>query len=380
MRVSNVHAELYRVPPRVALSDAIQQVDKIEFVVVTIETDTGIRGTGWTYTGVGGLALRDLVNTYIAQFIIGSDASRIGMLWQKVWNELHIAGSAGMTALALSAVDIALWDVSGKHHGVPLFRLWGGHRESVPVYASGLDLHLSPDELAERLQSYLALGYKAVKIKVGRDNPDDDIARVAAARETVGPGVALYLDANQKWAPGTAVQRIESLARFRPGWIEEPVLADNSFGSERVRAKSTVPVALGETLYTRFQFADAIRAGSVDIVQPDLGRVGGYSEWLRIANLASAFGLPVAPHYMPELTVHAMCSIDNGLVLENTMGMELRELGLTASSFDIRDGLARPAEAPGHGVILDEDFLKRHLTDGSFTVKDTRLESRIDLG
>ena len=375
MKITELEVELLRVPPTIQLQDAIQRISTWEWVLVTLRTDEGISGTGWTYTlGMGGTSIRDLIDVYLRPLLIGADAENVEQIWQRCAAELHAIGSTGISSLAISAVDIALWDAVGQKHGVPLYRLLGGSRETVPAYASGLNLHLEGDSLAEQLTGFLDRGYKHVKVKVGRDDLAEDVERVARARQTIGSDAALFLDANQKWTGADAVRRVRALERFDPHWIEEPVIAEDIEGNSLVRAKVSTPVALGETLYSRYQVADYIRAGAVDIVQVDIARVGGFSEWMKIARLAAAHNLPMAPHYMTELSVHALCAIDNGLILEDIEGGTLTELGLLAEPFTIEAGFARPPARPGHGIVFDTDAIARYrVTDTSFEVTPTRL-------
>jgi L-alanine-DL-glutamate epimerase-like enolase superfamily enzyme len=272
----------------------------------------------------------------------------------------------------ISCVDVALWDAVGQHLGLPLYRLWGGHRDKVPAYASGLNLHLDGDGLAEQLSGYLERGYRAVKVEVGRPDIEVDVERIAQARKTIGASIEMYLDANQTWQASDAIRRIRRLEQFSPSWIEEPVLAEDTAGNARVRAGIGTPVALGESLFSRYQYADVIRAGAVDIVQADVARVGGFSEWLKIAHLAGAHNLKMAPHFVSELSVHALCAVDNGLVLEDIEGGTLAELGLATEPLRIIDGMAHPPNRPGHGVVFDEAAIERSRVTGSFAVVPTR--------
>lgn len=321
MRISGIDTRLYRIPPAVQIEDSIQRISQWEFVVSTVTTDAGINGTGFAYTlGIGGTALRELVDTYLTPLVLGSDPRDVERIWTRCWWELHALGSAGMSRFALAAIDIALWDILAKHAGVPLYRLLGGSRDRIPAYGSGINMHLEGEPLLDQMRGFLALGYRAVKMKVGRDNPEEDVERVGSVRRLIGPSVRLMLDANQKWTAGEAIRRAAMLRSFDPSWLEEPILADDRVGHVHVREATGVPIAIGETLYTRYEFADYMRAGAVDIVQADITRVGGFTEWMKIARLAEGFNLPVAPHFMMELSVHALCAVPNGLILEDLQG------------------------------------------------------------
>jgi len=373
VKITDVEVDLLRVPPTVQLQDAIQNITTWEWVMVTLQTDSGVRARGWTYTlGMGGAALREMIAVYLVPLLVGEDPRDIERLWQRCTAELHAIGMGGATSLAVSAVDIALWDAVGQSIGEPIHRMLGGFRESIPVYASGLNLHLDGDGLTESLGAYLDRGYRSVKVKVGRDDLAEDVERIRAARAAIGPSVELLLDANQKWAAGDAVRRIRQLEQFDPAWIEEPVDADDLDGMRRIRASVGTPVAAGESLYSRFQFARYLGTGAIDVVQGDISRVGGFTEWLKIAHLASAYNLQMAPHYMTELSVHAVCGVHNGRILEDIEGGTLTELGLLAEPFVVTDGVARPPARPGHGVVFDEAALARYRVEGPFEVTPTR--------
>ena len=360
MRISSIEAKLYRIPPAARIEDSIQRIAKWEFILTTVRTDTGIGGVGFCYTlGIGGTAICELVETYLTPLLLGEDPRNIERIWNQCWWELHGLGSGGMSRFALATIDIALWDILAKHADVPLSRLLGGARERIPAYGSGINIHLEGEPLLDQMRGFLAKGYRAVKMKVGRDNPQEDIERVGAVRKLVGPGVKLMLDANQKWSAGEAVRRANSLRPFDPYWLEEPILADDREGHAHVRRGAGIPIAVGETLYTRYEFADYIRLGAVDVVQADIPRVGGFTEWLKIAKLAESHNLPVAPHFLMELSVHALCAVPNGLILEDLQGGSLTELGILAEPIRVENGELAPPARPGHGIVFDPAALRR---------------------
>ncbi len=375
MRISGIDTRLYRIPPAVQIEDSIQRISQWEFVVSTVTTDAGINGTGFAYTlGIGGTALRELVDTYLTPLVLGSDPRDVERIWTRCWWELHALGSAGMSRFALAAIDIALWDILAKHAGVPLYRLLGGSRDRIPAYGSGINMHLDGEPLLDQMRGFLARGYGAVKMKVGRDNPEEDVERVGSVRRLIGPSVRLMLDANQKWTSGEAIRRAALLRSFDPFWLEEPILADDRVGHVHVREATGVPIAIGETLYTRYEFADYMRAGAVDIVQADITRVGGFTEWMKIARLAEGFNLPVAPHFMMELSVHALCGVPNGLILEDLQGGSLTDLGILAEPIRVVNGEISPPARPGHGILFDPAALRRYEVTGKVTgIAPTRI-------
>lgn len=374
MKITEVEIDLLRVPPAITLQDSIQRISTYEWILVTVSTDEGHTGRGWTHSlGMGGAAISELVSVYLRPLLLGAEAENIERIWHRCWDELHAVGTTGITTLALSAVDIALWDVVGKKHNVPIYQLLGGYRDSIPAYASGLNLHLDGDALVEQVSSFVERGYRTIKVKVGRDDITEDIERLAVVREAIGSNVNLLLDVNQKWTGADAARRVKLFERFNPSWIEEPVKAEDISGNARVRSSVSTPVALGESLYSRYQVADYIRAGAVDIVQADVTRVGGFTEWMKIAHLSSANNLPVAPHANSELSVQALCGVENGYILEDIEGGSLTDLGLLDEPFVVQGGMASPPPRPGHGIIFSEAAIDRYRVTDEFTVEPTRL-------
>jgi L-alanine-DL-glutamate epimerase-like enolase superfamily enzyme len=317
--------------------------------------------------GMGGSAIRELVETYLTPLIIGRDPLDVEQIWRSGWWELHSLGSAGLTRFALAAIDIAIWDILAQRAQVPLYRLLGGARERIAAYASAINIHLDGEPLLEQMRGFLAEGYRAVKMKVGRDNPEEDVERVASVRQLIGPAIRLMLDANQIWTAAEAIRRATLLRPYHPFWLEEPILADDRDGHVHVRQATGIPIATGETMYTRYEFADFIKAGAVDIVQADIVRVGGFTEWLKIAKLAESFNLPVAPHFLLELSAHALCAVPNGLILEDLKGGSLTDLGILAEPMQVKHGELQPSPRPGHGIVLNTDRLSRYEVTGKIS-------------
>lgn len=365
MRITGITTHLYRIPPAVTIEDSIQRVSHWEFLVTTLATDAGLSGTGFAYTnGCGGTAIRELVDTYVAPLVIGRDPVDIERIWRGCWWELHSLGSGGMTRFALASVDIALWDILAQHAHEPLYKFLGGTRDRISAYASAINMHLDGEPLLDQMRGFVAEGYRAVKMKVGRENPEEDVERVGSVRRVIGPGTKLMLDVNQAWTAGEAIRRTALLRPFDPFWLEEPILADDRQGHVHVRQVTGVPIAVGETMYTRYEFADFIRAGAVDVVQADIVRVGGFTEWMKIAKLAESFNLPVAPHFMMELSIHALCAVPNGLILEDLRGGSLTDLGILVEPMQVKDGELRPPDRPGHGIVLNTRALQAHEVTG----------------
>lgn len=365
MQIESVSSRLYRVPPSLRWEDSTHHVSAIEYVVTDVTTDTGLVGTGLSYTtGVGGTAIVALVDDYCARMLVGEDPLAIGLLCDALGKQLHRSGT-GLAQLALAAVDTALWDLAGKHAGLPVHRLLGGFSDSVPAYGSGIDLFLDEEGLLAHVEELLALGFDWIKIKVGKDDPAEDAARAAAVRRLIGPQRRLCVDANQVWELPDAVRHASALAAAGADlvWLEEPLHPEDVEGHASLRARVQLPVAIGESVYTDSQFLAYLRAGAVDVLQPDICRVGGFTAFMRIAHLAAAHHLPIAPHYLAELTLPALCAIPNGLVLEWVRGGTLGELGVLAEPMRLEDGVAYASPTPGHGVVLDREALAPYEVD-----------------
>lgn len=354
MRINSISTTLYRVPPATPWEDSTHRVSGLEYLVLDLSTDEGLTGVGLSYTiGVGGTALKALIDDYCTGLVIGKDPRDFERVASDIAQNLHRTGTGGINTLAAAAIDIAVWDTVSRADGLPLYRRMGGARDSIPAYASGIDFHLAPQELRQSCAGYVAAGYEAVKIKVGRPRLGEDLARIEAAREALGDERLLLLDANQAWRVDEAVRRCAAFEEFDPFWIEEPLDAEDVEGHAHLRRSTRIPIALGESLYSKHEFLAYLQARAVDIIQPDICRVGGFTQWLKIAHLAEAWEVGVAPHFLVELSVHGLCAVSNGVILENVGGGSLDATGLAPGSDPVANGTGSPSQRPGHGVELD---------------------------
>jgi len=378
MKITSFDTGLYSVPLTESWGSSNYSCTSLEFVVVWLHTDTGHTGTGWTFSvGNGGSAFKNLVDHYLAPKVVGRDPLQVERLWNAMWLESHDIGSGGASTHAIAAVDIAVWDLVGQELGQPLYRLLGDYRDSLPGYGSGVNLHLSLDDLLAQIESFLAQGYRSIKMKIGRD-PHEDLDRVMAVRKLVGPSVGIRVDANQKWSPPEVIRRIRLLERADLFWLEEPTLSDDVEGHVRIRQRIDVPIAVGESLYTKHQFADWITRGACDYVQPNVHRVGGITEFMKIVKLAEGHNVPVSPHFGMELVAHLGCAAPNIIGFEGLRGAGLSEMGIVEEPTVVTDGRIRPSQRPGHGVRFRRDVLEQH----ALTEADLRAErpvTRIDL-
>jgi len=367
MKISNIQTNAYRLPPSSPWEDATNKVSGLEFIIVEVSTDTGLVGTGISYTvDIGGTAIKTLVEDYLAPLAIGMNPLHYEQIWQHLQRQSRRLG-LGVNSMAIAAIDIAIWDLMGKHYRQPLYKLLGGARDRIPAYISEINLSGTDtvDDLLDRVDSYIAQGYRTVKMKIGKPDFEEDIERIAKVQERLGPGGTLLVDLNQKWSAAEAIQKCARLDAFNLGWIEEPMPYQDINGHAQLKKAVRTPIALGESMYSKQQFLEYLKADAVDIVQADVAFVGGITEWLKIAHLANAFGKPVAPHYMMELSLHMLCGVTNSYMLENVVGGSFTELGLLEAPIAVQNGAGIPSSLPGHGIVFNPSALEPHLLRSS---------------
>lgn len=326
----------------------------LHLVRVDVDCSDGVTGTGFAWTPtIGAAAVRALVDTDIAAFVVGRRADARS-LWPELWRHLHEAGGAGVTTIAMAGVDLALWDAAGKRASLGLADQVGRIRTTVGVYGSGVNLHYPLDELVAQAQRWVEAGYDAVKIKVGKPDLAEDVDRVAAVREVIGPRRELMIDANQRWDLPTAITSLAALERFDLHWIEEPLRSDDTLGYLELRGSIGVPVAMGENVHTVHRFRELAALGVADVLQPNVVRVGGVTPFLEIAALVDAADLVLAPHLLPELSGQLAMSIAQQTRIERVEDADLDALGLLVGPSPVRfDGATLTAPgAPGIGIEL----------------------------
>jgi len=354
--ITDMRADLYRIPLPEVLTDSMHGVmAAFELITARIQDAEGAEGVGYTFTvGRNGSAVLATLQDEIAEVAAGHDADRIEHLWQRVWWALHYGGRGGPTVLALSAFDMALWDLKARRAGLPLWKLLGGHDPRVPCYAGGIDLQLPLDELLAQTDANLGRGFRAIKMKVGRAHLAEDVERVAAMRGHLGAGFPLMADANMKWTADLAIRAARAFQPYDLTWLEEPIAPDDVAGHARVVAQGGVPIAAGENLRSLWEFKALIASGGVTYPEPDVTNCGGVTPFMKIAHLAEAFGLPVTSHGAHDVTVHLLAACPNcsyleahGFGLDRYIAMPLR----------IENGVAIAPDRPGHGIAFDWDGL-----------------------
>ncbi len=359
MKIKSLRSALYRVPLATPLSDSTHgEMPFFELITVRIVDDEGHEGLGYTYSvGVGGLAIQALIEHDLKPLLLGEDPGRIEHLWWKMWWGLHFSGRGGHASFAIASVDIGLWDLAGKRHGEPLWRLLGGYSPRVKVYAGGVDLYFTLDALKEQAQTFLDKGYGAIKMKVGRPRLSEDIARVAAIREFIGPEVPLMVDVNMNWSVDQAIRASHALAEFDIYWLEEPTIPDDLAGHVRIMNEGVLPIATGENFHTLYEFRNFITAGAVSFPEADVATCGGITVWMKVAHLAEAHNLPITSHGVHDLHVHTLAAVSNASYLESH-GFGLEKY--MAHPLRIENGEAIAPDRPGHGVELDWKKLEPH--------------------
>lgn len=326
-----------------------------ELVAVEIETSSGLTGLGYLMPLRGGLeTIGTCIKELMVPRLIGKDATQIEALWQDLWRATYTVGRMGITLFAMSAIDIALWDLLGKKAGLPLYKLWGGFREEIPAYGSGCWRGLGPEGMIEKAKSYVAQGFKAVKMQVGF-MPDwqTEVDRVRRMREALGPRIDLLLDATMAWTADQAVFIGRKFEPYDVYWLEEPVLCEDFDGYFLVAEKVNIRIVAGEKSFTRFDLRPFFRNPRIPIFMPDVMR-GGLTEMRKIAAVADTWGLTISPHLFPELMVQVMASIPNGLILEYLDFLD----DLWVDPVLPQNGKMAPPPRPGHGLSFKEEVLR----------------------
>ena len=372
MRITQVEPILLSVPlpedGRVRWSGG--EIDVLPTLLVQIKTDAGISGLGDSY-GVGLFApsvAAALVDFY-APMLLGQDAMDVARLTDALYKRSLFWGRSGAAVSIISTIENALWDIKGQALGVPVYQLLGGAaHDRLPIYASG-GLDRTPEGTQREIAGYLEQGFRAIKVRIGHD-PERDRAKVALARRTVGDQVQLMVDAVQghnpaPWSSAQALASARAIEEFRPAWLEEPCAAYDYDGYAEVRQGTTIPIAGGESSTMLYEFRHFFDRAALDVAQPDAVHAGGILECLRIAALAEASGVRIAPHAWGS----AVCLLANyhfafaarncAYVEYPTFGNPLRD-ALLAEPLRIEDGYLLPPQAPGLGVQLSDDVRERY--------------------
>ncbi len=337
--------------PEVPRSDAIQSFVSQETPLVRITDSDGLVGSGYSYTiGTGGHSVVDLVTRHLAPLLLGEDPAHIEAHWKRLFLSTHATAVGAITSLALAAIDTALWDLRCLRAALPLHVMAGGAQSSVPLYSTeGGWLHIETPALVEDALAVKERQFGGAKIKVGRPHVSEDMARLSAVREAVGPSFDIMVDANQAFTLDEAIRRARHFESLDIAWFEEPLPAEDLDGHLRLSNTTSLPVAVGESLYSLSHFRDYLQRGACSLVQADVARIGGITPWLKCAHLAESFNLSIAPHFLMELHVSLTAAVPNGRWVEYIPQLA----PIAAPSMVIEQGRAIPSQTPGLGIDWD---------------------------
>ncbi|HLH73709.1 MAG TPA: mandelate racemase/muconate lactonizing enzyme family protein [Chloroflexota bacterium] len=368
MQITNLRTATVAIPVKRPTAISTRNLAVREFVLVWLESDAGVEGLGYTYAGTnGGRVVQTCVDTVLGRIVIGQDPRYTERIWEQMFKESLLIGRRGGTLRAIAAVDLALWDLLGKLHDEPLYRLLGAYRDQVPAYASGgyYRPDLDPlEEIAGEMGRYVERGFVDFKIKVGGRSIAEDRERVRVARETIGPRARLALDANNAYNDvALAVRAAEAFAPYDIWWFEEPTYPDSLPNSTRIAQSVPMPVATGEIEATRWGFRDIIAAEAAQILQPDAVVLGGITEWLKVAHLAAAHDFPIAPHWNANVHAHLVAAVPNGLTVEYFHLDEdiynFERLIDPENRLQVKDGVIAVPQRAGIGVVLNDRLVEQ---------------------
>jgi L-alanine-DL-glutamate epimerase-like enolase superfamily enzyme len=362
MKITRARSFLLDVPIGSVIGDSMQSVASVEIVGLVIATDAGIDGTGYTVTvGRGGSVIREVIDSLFIEDLLGRDPHDVRQIWRDLFvGKSHWIGRAGATTMAQAAVDIALWDILAKGAQLPLWQLLGGGRNTpIPAYNTHAGwLNYSIPQLQDEARRLLDRGYTALKMKVGLTDTHEDQRRVAAVRKTIGDNTVLMVDANQKWDLLQATTAARLLGDFNLAWLEEPLHPDDIEAHRSLKASTSIPIALGEQVYTTHAFRDYLERRAVDVVQVDVCRVGGITPWLEVAAMANAHGIRVCPHCgdLMQVHQHLVRAISNHWLLEV---IPLWDVGPFKHQIRIENGVCLTPTEPGASTELTAQAFER---------------------
>jgi L-alanine-DL-glutamate epimerase-like enolase superfamily enzyme len=361
MKITDVETFIVQTDIPRAVADSFNRAVRWGLPGVIVRTDEGLYGTGYTSTLThGDHAVADVIDRHYKTLLLGEDPLDTQRHWERMyWSDAHWVGRLGITQMALAAVDIALWDLKAKVFGVPLYKLVGGHKDGVvPSYnTDGGWLNFDVHRLVDEMTALAEQGWRGVKMKVGKQDTREDLARVEAVRDAIGSDIDLMIDVNQRWSRTQAVSWASRFEQYDITWLEEPMDPDDVDGHERLAQATAIPIALGEHVYSRTAFRDFIGRAGIGYVQADVTRLGGITEWLAVAEIALAHHVPVVPHHADMMRVHQHLGAGHPAVPMIECIPWLQEL--FAEPAVIQDGVFHVPDTPGASTTFDPDAFAR---------------------
>ncbi len=357
MRITDVSMESFRWPRTRPIRNGMFVYTHVELSLIRVESDAGITGIA---PGVGGPVGAALLDRF-REALIGQDPMNVERIWHALWIP-KLFGRRGTETRIISGIDIAVWDLVGRYLEQPVCKLLGGFHERVPVYIAGgyYEEGKGLDDLAREMAENVEMGATAVKMKVGGETIAADVERVRVAREAVGPGLELMVDANGAYRAHEAIRLAKLIEPYDIYWFEEPCGADDYAGHARVAAATSIPIATGENEYTRYGYRDLIEHKAAAILQPDANIMGGVTEYRKVADLAAAYDLALSPHGAQEVHIHLVAGVPAGMILEYYRGT-VDPLWDTKFKHTLKldkDGMLAPPDRPGFGIEPNYEALE----------------------
>jgi D-arabinonate dehydratase len=370
MRIAEATVEYLQIPLPAPVRHPVRTIEFRPHLLVRLRSEDGVEGTGFCLQDLTAASAMAAASELLLPQVVGADAANVRAIADNLYKQSVRNGRRGAAMHALSAIDIALWDLRARTAGMPLRHLIGGYRDAVPCYASGGYYYETDGEkrLREEFEGYLESGFRHVKMKTGRLSNAEEAARVRNVREAIGPEIGLMIDANQAF---TRVEECADFCRrveeFDVAFFEEPFSADEPQAFLRLRERTSIPLATGEVESTRWAFGELIRRGVVDYVQPDVTACGGVTEFLEIAALAGEAGVGIAPHYHWDIHLQLACARPEVRILEKFEGTAVKSFDLVLTDpFEVNaEGELEAPDGPGHGIGFDEDAVARYRVDSA---------------